>query len=289
MPALRKRIPYFLQLIRFEKPIGSFLLLWPTWWALWIAAEGTPDFSLLLIFTMGVFLTRSAGCIINDYADREFDRSVLRTRDRPLTSGRIKTKEAIALCAVLLLIAFGLVLLTNPLTIMLSFVGVLLAACYPFLKRHTHLPQFVLGMAFSWGIPMAFAATTNSLPPQLWLIYTAAILWTVIYDTCYAMVDRNDDIKLGLKSTAILFGEADRAIIAVLQGLVLLLLVLVGLRFELGYWHYAGIGTGAVLFLYQQALIRERQRDGCFRAFLNNNLFGLAIFTGIALHYFYKV
>jgi 4-hydroxybenzoate polyprenyltransferase len=287
MTALRKRIPYFLQLIRFEKPIGSFLLLWPTWWALWIAAEGTPDFKLLLIFTLGVFLTRSAGCIINDYADRDFDGNVLRTRDRPLASGRIKPKEALGFCAALLLVAFALVLLTNLLTVMLSFIGVLLAACYPFLKRHTHLPQFALGMAFSWGIPMAFAATTNTLPPQLWLLYTAAILWTVVYDTCYAMVDRDDDIKLGLKSTAILFGEADRAIIGILQGMVLLLLCLVGLRFEMGPWFYGGVGLGSLLFLYQQHLIRERQRQECFRAFMNNNLFGLSIFAGIALHYFY--
>jgi len=285
MLTIRKRLPDFLELIRFDKPIGTFLLLWPTWWALWIAAKGIPQFSLLVIFTLGVFLTRSAGCILNDYADRNFDGHILRTKDRPLPGGRVLPKEALWFCGLLLTIAFVLVLLTNRLTVMLSFGALLLAACYPYMKRHTHLPQFVLGAAFSWGIPMAFAATTNSLPPELWLLYTAALLWSVVYDTFYAMVDRDDDIRMGLKSTAILFAEQDRAMIALIQVIVIGLLCLAGLKFELGPWFFSGVGFGAVFFLYQQLLTKERQRDDCFKAFLNNNFFGMAVFAGIALHF----
>lgn len=278
-------IANYLQLVRFDRPIGTLLLLWPTLWALWLAAEGPPPWQLLLIFVLGTFLMRSAGCIVNDLADRNFDGAVRRTRDRPLVTGAVSPNEALGLAAGLSLLAFLLVLFTNPLTIMLSFGGVALAASYPFMKRHTHLPQLVLGAAFSWGIPMAFAAVAESLPPILWLVYTANLLWTVAYDTEYAMVDRKDDLKVGLKSTAILFGSMDRAMIAVLQGLSLLALLLVGQRFELGLFYYLSLLVAAGLFGYQQKLIRDRKADACFTAFLNNNYVGMAIFAGIALHY----
>jgi 4-hydroxybenzoate polyprenyltransferase len=278
-------IANYLQLIRFDRPIGTLLLLWPTLWALWLAAEGPPPWQLLLIFVLGTFLMRSAGCIVNDLADRNFDGAVQRTSERPLVTGAVAANEALALAAGLSLLAFMLVLFTNALTIMLSFGGVALAACYPFMKRHTHLPQLVLGAAFSWGIPMAFAAVTESLPPILWLVYTANLLWTVAYDTEYAMIDRKDDLKVGLKSTAILFGTMDRAMIAVLQGLALLSLLLVGQRFELGLFFYLSLVLAAGLFGYQQKLIRDRKADQCFAAFLNNNYVGMVIFAGIALHY----
>jgi 4-hydroxybenzoate polyprenyltransferase len=278
-------IANYLQLIRFDRPIGTLLLLWPTLWALWLAAEGPPPWQLLLIFVLGTFLMRSAGCIVNDLADRNFDGAVQRTSERPLVTGAVAANEALALAAGLSLLAFMLVLFTNTLTIMLSFGGVALAACYPFMKRHTHLPQLVLGAAFSWGIPMAFAAVTESLPPILWLAYTANLLWTVAYDTEYAMVDRKDDLKVGLKSTAILFGTMDRAMIAALQGLTLLSLLLVGQRFELGLFYYLSLLLATGLFGYQQKLIRDRKADQCFAAFLNNNYVGMVIFAGIALHY----
>jgi 4-hydroxybenzoate polyprenyltransferase len=278
-------IANYLQLVRFDRPIGTLLLLWPTLWALWLAAEGPPPWPQLLFFVLGTFLMRSAGCIVNDLADRNFDGAVQRTRNRPLVTGAIAANAAMALAAGLSLLAFVLVLFTNTLTIMLSFGGVALAAFYPFMKRHTHLPQLVLGAAFSWGIPMAFAAVTESLPPILWLVYTANLLWTVAYDTEYAMIDRKDDLKVGLKSTAILFGTMDRAMIAVLQGLALLSLLLVGQRFELGLFFYLSLVLAAGLFGYQQKLIRDRKTDQCFAAFLNNNYVGMVIFAGIALHY----
>jgi len=275
----------YLQLIRFDRPIGTLLLLWPTLWALWLAAGGVPPLHLLLIFTLGTFLMRSAGCIINDLADRKFDGAVQRTRERPLVTGLVGPGEALALCAVLGLIAFVLVLFTNTLTILLSFAGVALAACYPFMKRHTHLPQLVLGAAFSWGIPMAFAAVRGELPAILWLVFVANLLWTVAYDTEYAMVDREDDIKIGIKSTAILFGDMDRSMVGVLQLLTAMSLFLVGLRFELGLWYYLGLLLACGLFFYQQKLIRERQPEGCFKAFLNNNWVGAAIFAGLFLDF----
>ncbi|GAB3283932.1 4-hydroxybenzoate octaprenyltransferase [Parahaliea aestuarii] len=274
-----------LQLIRFDKPIGSLLLLWPTYWALWIAAGGVPDISLLLIFTLGTFLMRSAGCIVNDLADRDFDGSVKRTCQRPLVTGAVSVREARVFMLLLCLAAFALVLLTNPLTIALSFAAVALTATYPFMKRYTHWPQVVLGAAFSWGIPMAFAAQQNALPAGLWWLFAANLLWTVVFDTQYAMVDRDDDLKIGIKSTAVLFGDADRLIIGLLQLACLGCWVMAGITFDLGPWYGAGLAVAAGLFIYHQWLIRERERMACFRAFLHNNWAGLAVFAGIVLHY----
>lgn len=274
-----------LQLIRFDKPIGTLLLLWPTLWALWIAAGGVPDLKLLLIFILGTFLTRSAGCIINDLADRKVDGAVARTNARPLVTGAVTEKQAIALFIALLLLAFGLVLLTNTLTVMLSVVAVVLASSYPFMKRYTHLPQLVLGAAFSWGIPMAFAAQRGELPPALWLVYLGNLLWTVVYDTKYAMVDRDDDIKVGIKSTAILFGRHDRLIVAALQVAALLVFYAAGMAFELGPFYNAALLVTAGLFAYHQYLIRDRNPEACFKAFLHNNWVGMVIFAGIVLHY----
>jgi 4-hydroxybenzoate polyprenyltransferase len=274
-----------LQLIRFDKPIGTLLLLWPTLWALWIAAGGVPDYDLLVIFTIGTFLMRSAGCIINDLADRNVDGAVERTRGRPLVTGTVSVREARILFLILLCTAFVLVLFTNRLTIALSIPAVLLASTYPFMKRYTHLPQIVLGAAFSWSIPMAFAAQLEALPPALWLLYLGNLLWTVVYDTKYAMVDRPDDLAIGVKSTAILFGEHDRLIIGCLQLLCLLVMYLAGVRFDLGTPYNASLAVVAALFVYHQYLIRDRQREACFRAFLHNNWVGMVIFIGIALNY----
>lgn len=283
--SLRERLAIYVELTRFNRPIGSYLLLWPTFWALWIAADGIPDWQLLVIFTLGVFLTRSAGCVINDFADRDFDGHVKRTAQRPLATGRISSKEALILFAALMLVAFALVLLTNPLTIMMSFGGLFLAALYPFMKRHTHLPQVVLGAAFGWSIPMAFTAVQNDIPTVAWLIYLAKLMWTIAYDTMYAMVDRDDDLNIGVKSTAILFGDLDKAIIGALQVFTLVILVLVGLQLSLSPVYYLGLAVAAGLFIYQQYLIRNRERDPCFKAFLNNHYAGLVIFIGIFLHY----
>ena len=280
-------LPYW-QLARLDRPIGSLLLLWPTWWALWLAADGWPGLHLFAVFTLGVLLMRAAGCAINDFADRNIDGHVKRTAQRPLATGQVTPAGALALFAGLCLTAFALVLTTNKLTVMLSLPAVVLAFCYPFAKRYTHLPQVVLGAAFSMGIPMAFAASTNEVPPQAWLLYTANLLWTVAYDTFYAMVDRDDDLKIGVKSTAVLFGELDRAMTGALQVLVMFALLLVGQRFDLGAAYLAGLVAAAVLFSYQQWLIRERQRDACFRAFLNNNWVGAAVFFGIFFDYLLK-
>ncbi len=274
-----------LQLIRFDRPIGTLLLLWPTLWALWIAAEGVPDFDLLVIFVLGTFLTRSAGCIVNDLADRHIDGAVARTNGRPLVTGAVSEKEALLLFFALMLLAFGLVLLTNILTIGLSIVAVLLASTYPFMKRYTHLPQVVLGLAFSWGIPMAFTAQLNQLPPALWLLFLGNLWWIVAYDTKYAMVDRQDDLLAGVKSTAILFGNYDRLAVAILQLLCLLTLYLAGREFSLGLYFNLSLIVAAAMFVYQQYLIRNRDRDACFKGFLHNNWVGLAIFVGIVLHY----
>lgn len=275
----------YIQLMRFDRPIGTLLLLWPTLWSLWLAANGLPRWDVLVIFILGTILMRAAGCVINDYADRELDGHVERTRNRPLARGVIAPKHALILCAVLCLLAFGLVLLTNALTIKLAFVGLGLALCYPFMKRYTHLPQIVLGAAFSWSIPMAFAAQTGALPPEIWLVYIANLLWTVVYDTFYAMVDRPDDLKVGIKSTAILFGENDRVITGALQAMTLLALVMVGTRFELRWFYYMGVTVAGALFVYQQWLIRARHRPACFKAFLNNNWVGMAVFVGLVLHF----
>jgi 4-hydroxybenzoate polyprenyltransferase len=274
-----------LQLIRFDKPIGTLLLLWPTLWALWIAAEGLPDGKLLLVFVAGTFVMRSAGCVINDLADRNIDGAVDRTRQRPLVTGAVTVGEAVALFLVLLSIAFVLVLQTNQLTVLLSLAGAALAACYPFMKRFTHLPQVVLGVAFSWGIPMAFAAQLGELPSALWAIFCGNLLWIIAYDTQYAMADRDDDLLIGIKSSAILFGRYDRFIIACLQILALLCLYLAGVAFDLGPPYQVALVAVACLFAYHQYLIRNRDRDACFKAFLHNRWVGLVIFIGIVLHY----
>ena len=278
------RLADYARLLRIDRPIGTLLLLWPTYWALWLAAEGVPSFANLVIFTLGVFFMRAAGCAINDFADRDWDRHVKRTKDRPLTAGRVRAWEAVALFAGLCLVSFLMVVLfTNTLTLYLSFGGALLAFIYPFMKRYTHLPQLFLGAAFSWAIPMAWAAEANQLSQLTWLLFTANVLWTVAYDTLYAMVDRDDDLKVGIKSTAILFGDADRAIIALLQAMVVVILVMVGQRAELGSFYYLGVVAMATLFVYHQYLARERNREGCFKAFLNNNWAGFAVFLGLAL------
>ncbi len=281
-PHLQVRLNDYAILLRLNRPIGSLLLLWPTYWALWLAAEGVPSVANLFIFTVGVFLMRAAGCAINDFADRKVDGHVKRTRNRPLASERVKPKEAVALFLGLVLAAFLMVIFfTNTLTIYLSFGGLLLAFIYPFMKRHTHLPQLFLGAAFSWAIPMAWAAETGELTKMTWLLFTANVLWTVAYDTFYAMVDRDDDLKIGVKSTAILFGDGDKAIIAVLQALVILVLVMVGQQAELGTFYYLGLIAMACLFVYQQHLARYREREACFKAFLNNNWAGFAVFLGL--------
>lgn len=281
----KARLPDFLQLMRFDKPIGTLLLLWPTLWALWFAAEGAPSTKNLIIFILGVVLMRAAGCVINDFADRNVDGRVERTQNRPIPRGAVSSKEALILFALLCTSAFILVLLTNGLTIKLAFVAVALAACYPFMKRFTHLPQVILGAAFAWSIPMAFAAESGKLPTELWALYAAVVLWTVAYDTFYAMVDREDDIKIGVKSTAVLFGDMDIAITSSLQVLVLIALAMTGANFGRGLWFFLSVAIAALLFLYQQYLIRERDRDACFKAFLNNNYVGAIIFIGLAMDY----
>ena len=280
-----RRLYLYARLMRLDRPVGIYLLLWPTLWALWIAADGVPDPLILVVFVLGVILMRSAGCVINDYADRKIDGKVERTRDRVLVAGYLPAKEALVLFAVLCAVAFLLVLLMNGLTIMLSFVGVLLAAIYPFMKRWTYLPQVVLGMAFAWAIPMAFAAQTGEIPQVAWLLYIATVLWATAYDTMYAMVDRKDDQLIGVKSTAILFGSADRLMIGMLQLLALIVMLIVGNQLELGAFYFIGILLAAIFAIYQQLLISKRHPRNCFKAFLNNNWFGAAIFGGILLHY----
>lgn len=271
--------------MRLDRPIGILLLLWPTLWALWIASEGQPDMVVLTVFGLGVILMRSAGCVINDYADRDLDRHVTRTKDRPLAAGRVTPQEALVLAGVLGGLAFSIVLFLNTFTILLSFVAVLLAALYPFTKRYTHLPQVVLGMAFGWSVPMAYAASSASLPRTAWLLFIATVLWTTIYDTMYAMVDRPDDQKIGIKSTAILFGDADKAIIGALQLTMMAVMVLIGTQLELGLGYYFGLMVASGFALYQQYLIKDREPANCFKAFLNNNWFGAVIFMGIVAEY----
>jgi 4-hydroxybenzoate polyprenyltransferase len=273
-------------LIRFEKPIGFYLVLWPTLWALAVAGEGSPDGWILFVFVVGCFLMRSAGCAINDFADRDFDRHVKRTRERPLTSGKITPKEALAVFAVMALIAFLLVLSLNRLTILLSIVGIVLAASYPFMKRLHYLPQVHLGAAFGWAIPMAFAAQTGGVPKEAWLLFVANIVWSVAYDTMYSMVDREDDLKLGVKSTAILFGAYDRVMTAVFQALFLLALVLVGLELGFTMVYYLGLGVSALLMAYEQFLIADQAPAHYFSAFLHNHWVGAAVFAGIMGHYY---
>jgi len=275
----------YLLLIRLNRPIGIFLLLWPTLWGLWIASEGFPKTEILVVFLFGVFLMRSAGCILNDIIDKDFDKFVARTQNRPLASDKLSSIEAFIVAISLIFIAFLLVLTTNTLTVQLSFVAIILAGTYPFLKRHTYLPQFFLGLTFGWSIPMAFAATTNSIPKIAWLLLIANILWVVVYDTIYAMIDREDDLKIGIKSTAILFDDADRFIIGLIQSLVLIALIVIGQQASLNTIYYFSLIIGGCLFLYQLYLIRNRDPKKCMQAFLNNNWFGLVVFIGLFINY----
>ncbi|WEN16808.1 4-hydroxybenzoate octaprenyltransferase [Rhodanobacter sp. AS-Z3] len=279
----REKALDYLVLTRMDRPIGALLLLWPTWWALWLAAGDFPPWKPLIIFTLGVFVMRAAGCAINDYADRKLDPLVARTAGRPIASGRVTPNEALIVFGALLAVAVVLVLFTNKLTIELSFAGAALAALYPFTKRFTYMPQVVLGAAFGWSIPMAFAAVTNTVPPLGWLLFIGNILWSVIYDTEYAMVDREDDLKAGAKSTAILFGDADLPILGVLMGTFLLTMVFVGQRAALGWPYWLGLLAAAGLFGYQHWLIRDRIREACLAAFRHNNWLGLTVWIGIVL------
>ncbi|MCC2666397.1 MAG: ubiA [Gammaproteobacteria bacterium] len=280
-----KKLKPYIFLMRLDKPIGIFLLVWPTLWALWLAGAGKPPFQIVLIFILGVILMRSAGCIVNDIVDQRVDGYVARTHQRPLVIGSVSTQAAMILFLSLMLCAFSLVLLLNKLTLCLAFVGAILAIIYPFLKRFTYLPQVGLGFAFSWGVPMAFAAVTNSVPVFSWVIFFAAVIWSVIYDTLYAMVDREDDRKIGIKSTAILFGKSDKWITGLLQMIFLVLLSFIGFFYQLNKLYYLGIVSAAILFIYQQVLIRDRYPDNCFKAFLNNHWVGCVIYIGIVLGY----
>lgn len=283
MSVVAERLGLYAQLMRLNRPIGIFLLLWPALWGLWFAAGGWPDAHILTVFVLGVLLMRSAGCVINDYADREFDPHVERTRNRPIASGRVSPREALALFVLLGLAAFLLVLTLNWLTVGLSLVGAFLATSYPFLKRVTHLPQFYLGAAFGWAIPMAFAAQTGTVPAIAWVLFTANVFWSVAYDTAYAMVDREDDRRIGVKSTAILFGRFDRLAIGLSHLATLGLLGLAGWLVGLGTFYYVGLAVAAALALHQQWRIRAREPAQCFRAFLANNGFGAAVFAGLFL------
>ena len=271
------------RLMRTDKPIGALLLLWPTLWALWVATPGVPPLWILGVFVAGVWLMRAAGCVVNDYADRKFDGHVKRTAGRPLPSGQVTGKEARVLFAVLVLLSFLLVLTLNTMTILLSVAALALAWVYPFMKRYTHLPQVVLGAAFGWSIPMAFAAVSESLPLSCWLMFLANILWAVAYDTQYAMVDRDDDLKIGIKSTAILFGRQDKLIIGILQVAVLALMVAIGRLNGLNCEVYWSVLVAGLLLAYQQKLIAKRERDSCFKAFMNNNYVVLVLFLGLAM------
>jgi len=279
------RLKQYWLLARFDKPIGIFILLWPALWALWVASEGQPDRLVLLIICSGVVLMRAAGCVINDYADRHIDTHVERTRLRPLAAKKVTEKEALIVFVVLCLTAFILVLQLNLMTILLSFIAAFLAASYPFMKRYTHLPQAYLGIAFGFAVPMSFSAQINSIPTVAWIMYLAVILWALVYDTMYAMVDKEDDLKIGVKSTAILFADKEREIIAGLQIVVLGLLIWVGIMQQLGGFYYAGLIVAAGLSAYQQRLIANRDKVLCFKAFLNNHYFGLIIFIGLLLNY----
>jgi 4-hydroxybenzoate polyprenyltransferase len=289
VPRWRERLSQYWLLVRGDRPIGWLLLLWPTWWGLWLAAEGVPPVWPLVVFSLGVWLTRAAGCVINDYADRWLDPHVERTKHRPLATGAVSGREALAVFAVLMLAAFTLVLTLNRLAIYMSVVGVVLAASYPYLKRYTYLPQVYLGLAFGWGIPMAFAAIQGTVPPIAWLLYVANILWATAYDTWYAMVDRDDDLRMGSKSTAILFGEMDLVAQGVLYGLFLYALFLIGRRAELGPYYWYALGAAVLLIAYEFVLARHRDRDGCFRAFLHNHWVGAVVFAGFALDYALRV
>ncbi len=286
--AIGRTLHEYAQLMRLNRPIGIWLLMWPALWALWIAGEGRPDERVFLIFMAGVLVMRSAGCIINDYADRDFDPHVQRTAARPLATGRVRPGEALALFVALGLVATWLAVQLEPLARLYAVAGALLTITYPFLKRFVHLPQFYLGLAFAWSIPMAFAQLTGAVPKLAWLMVIAVVLWAAVYDTMYAMVDREDDLRIGLKSTAILFGDADRVIIAAMQAMVLVALYLAGEEAGLGRWYQAGLGAGLAVFLYEQWLIRDRHPVVCFKAFNNNHYFGMVVFVGLALDYLFR-
>lgn len=282
---LYDRAYQYWHLMRFDRPIGIFLLLWPAMWALWIAGKGQPDPLIIAVIVSGVVVMRGAGCVINDYADRKFDPLVSRTRQRPIAAGRVTANEALILFGLLVASAFALVFLLNWMTIMLSFVGAILATSYPFMKRYTYFPQVYLGLAFGWAVPMVFAAQTESVPKTAWLLYIATILWAMAYDTMYAMVDRDDDLKIGVKSTAILFGDLDRMFVGIIQVLVVLTLIAVGNQEAMGWAYFMALFVAVGFAVYQQILISDRSKEGCFKAFLNNSWFGAVIFAGIATHY----
>ncbi len=284
-PELVAQVRNYGRLMRIGKPIGVWLLLWPTLWALWLAGEGHPDQGLFIVFVLGVFVMRSAGCVLNDYVDRDIDPYVERTRNRPIASGAVAPIEALTLFVALGLFAIGLATMLNRPAQLLAIVAAGLTVSYPFIKRFVSIPQFVLGAAFGWAVPMVFAAQTGEVPQLAWIVFGAALIWAVIYDTYYAMVDREDDRKLGIKSTALLFGEVDLFVIGGLQLIMLLALVFVGLRAELGAWYYLSVASAGGLMAYHQWLARDRQPAGCFAAFLHNHTIGLVIFIGIVLHY----
>jgi len=284
-PEVVSQLRNYAKLMRLDRPIGIWLLLWPTLWSLWLAGKGTPDQGLFVVFVVGVVVMRSAGCVLNDYADRKIDPFVERTRSRPLATGAVAPVEALLLFIALGLIAIGLASMLNPPAQLLAGVGAMLTLAYPFIKRYVSIPQFVLGAAFGWAAPMAFAAQTGETPELAWLLFGTVLIWAVIYDTFYAMVDREDDRKIGVKSTALLFGDVDLFVIAGLQVLMLIALALIGYRAALGFWYYLSVGVAAAFMGYHQWLARDRQPAGCFAAFLNNHLIGMVIFIGIVLHY----
>jgi len=283
------RLQQYWLLARFDKPIGILILLWPALWALWLASSGSPDLLVLTVICCGVVLMRAAGCVINDYADRNLDPHVERTKLRPMAAGKVQPKEALIVFTILSLTAFAMVLLLNTYTILLSFGGVFLAASYPFMKRYTQLPQAYLGIAFGWAVPMSFAAQSNEIPLVAWLMYLATALWALVYDTMYAMVDKEDDLKIGIKSTAILFGDKDREIMAVLQVIIMLLMIQVGRLQDLSWIYYVTLACASLFFVYQQKLIFYRDKQNCFKAFLNSNWFGLTIFVGLVLEFSLKL
>jgi 4-hydroxybenzoate polyprenyltransferase len=287
LPPMLTTIRNYAQLMRLHKPIGIFLLMWPTLWALWLASHGRPNEQVFVVFILGVILTRSAGCVINDYADREFDARVARTKDRPIADKRIEPAEALFVFAGLSFLALALVLTQDRFTQLLALPGAAMIVTYPFFKRFFPLPQAYLGAAFSWSIPMAFAAQTGNVPVVAWLLFIANVLWTTAYDTMYAMADRDDDLKIGIRSSAILFGDADRAMIGLMQFMTLLALTLVGVNMQLGLWYYLGVFAATVFAIYQQVLIYNRESQTCLRAFLNNNYFGMSVFGGMALSYLF--
>jgi 4-hydroxybenzoate polyprenyltransferase len=288
LPQLAATLGDYGRLMRVDRPIGTFLLLWPALWALWLASDGHPHPRVFIVFTLGVFLMRSAGCVINDFADRKIDPLVRRTRERPMAQGRVEPKEALMLFVALSLIALGLVMTLDRFTQQLAMVGAVLTVTYPFFKRFFPIPQMYLGIAFSWSVPMAYAAEAGTISRIGWLLFMASLLWTTAYDTMYAMVDREDDLKIGVRSSAILFGDSDRTIIGIMQLMTLLALWLVGRDLMLGAWYHGGLAGAACFSLYEQWLLRERIPDKCFRAFLNNNYFGMAVFIGIALEYLFR-